>query len=87
MVSRKGSIMQLDVYHYDMFFLCTGVVDSKLALPLIQRKNGKSADFYRMEEYEFKQLFEPPIDACNSFYIEIQAQKATRLGRLLDPGW
>jgi hypothetical protein len=32
-------------------FLCTGVVGSKLALPLIQIKNSNSALFNWMEEY------------------------------------
>jgi hypothetical protein len=37
--------------------------------------------------YEFKQAFEPPKEACTSFYVGILAQKATLVGRLLDPGW
>jgi hypothetical protein len=36
--------------------------------------------------YESKQPFEPPIEVCTSFYVGKLAQKATRLGRLLDPG-
>jgi hypothetical protein len=32
-------------------------------------------------------LFEPPVEARTSFYVGILAQKATWLGRLLDPGW
>jgi hypothetical protein len=31
--------------------------------------------------------FEPPIEACTSFYVEILAQKVTWFGRLLDLGW
>ncbi len=39
--------------------------------------------------YEFSHPFEPPVEACTSFYFYIGslALKATRLGRLLDPGW
>ncbi len=32
--------------------------------------------------YEFKEPFEPLIEACTSFYVGIMAQKATQLGRL-----
>ncbi len=38
-------------------------------------------------DYEFSHPFEPPIEAGTSFYVGILAQKAIRLGRLLDPGW
>jgi hypothetical protein len=41
----------------------------------------------RLNSYEFSHPFEPPIEACTSFYVEVLAQKDTRLGRLLDPGW
>jgi hypothetical protein len=34
-----------------------------------------------------KQSFEPLVEACTSFNVGILAQKATWLGRLLDPGW
>ncbi len=37
--------------------------------------------------YKFSHPFEPPVEACTSFYVGILAQKATRLGSLLDPGW
>ncbi len=37
--------------------------------------------------YEFSHPFESPVEAGTSFYIGILAQKATRLGRLLDSGW
>jgi hypothetical protein len=37
--------------------------------------------------YEFTHPFEPPVETYTSFYVGILAQKATRLGRLLDPGW
>jgi hypothetical protein len=37
--------------------------------------------------YEFSHLFEPPVEASTSFHVGILAQKATCLGRLLDPGW
>ncbi len=37
--------------------------------------------------YEFSHPFEHPVEAGTSFYVRILAQKATRLGRLLDPGW
>ncbi len=40
-----------------------------------------------MSNYKFKQPFEPPVEACTSFYAGILAQKATRLGRSFDPGW
>jgi hypothetical protein len=38
-------------------------------------------------QYKFSHPFEPPIKACTSFYVGVLAQKATRLGRFLDPGW
>jgi hypothetical protein len=34
--------------------------------------------------YEFSHPFEPPIEAYTSLYVRISAQKATRLGRLLE---
>jgi hypothetical protein len=37
--------------------------------------------------YEFSHPFEPPVEACTSFYVGILSQKATQLGKLLDPGW
>jgi hypothetical protein len=37
-----------------MRFLCIKVNGSKLAQPLIQRKNSKSAHFYRTEEYNLQ---------------------------------
>ncbi len=35
---------------------------------------------------EFSLPFEPPVEACTSIFVGILALKATRLGRLLDPG-
>ncbi len=40
-----------------MRFLCSGVVGSKLAQSLIQRKNGKRAHYNQTEEYVFKVHF------------------------------
>ena len=45
-------------------------------------------DFWEVTKgYEFSHPFEPPVEACTSFYVGVLAQKDTRLGRLLDPGW
>ncbi len=45
-----------------------------------------SSSIYHLR-YKFSQPFEPPVEACTSFYLGILAQKATRLGRFLDPRW
>jgi hypothetical protein len=37
--------------------------------------------------YKFSHPFEPPVEASTSFYVGVLAQKATWLGRFLDPGW
>jgi hypothetical protein len=42
----------------EMHVLCTGVVGSKLAQPLIQRKNGQTTNL-NGTEYKFGQPFEP----------------------------
>ncbi len=44
-------------------------------------------NYFDWVDYEFSHPFERPVEAGNSFYVGILAQKATRLGRLLDPGW
>ena len=44
-------------------------------------------NFLNVYVYKFSHPFEPPVEAYTSFYVGILTQKATQLGRLLDPGW
>jgi hypothetical protein len=66
---------------FDKKMICAFVPVSAYDLNTTVGRKKSYATLY-VETYEFSHPFEPPVEACTSFYIGILAQKATRLGRL-----